>query len=152
MGCVYYHGTSKVNADYIKKYGFKMGTYFTWDLHSALVMGGRYVFGIYFENRNRNDYWEWISDAVISPNEIIYLYRFDVKIIFDNENEHERIRKINHQEQYKYPVIHCEDCKGRGQLNSARRFGWEIRIVPIVCGICGGFGCIRPDGKKINEI
>ena len=51
MGSIYYHGTTEDNAQIILKKGFKKGTYFTWDLHSALVMGGMWVFAIYFEDK-----------------------------------------------------------------------------------------------------
>ncbi len=58
---VYYHGTTKENAETIQKQGFKKGTYFTWDLHSALVMGGMYVFGLFDDKSPEKSYWEWIN-------------------------------------------------------------------------------------------
>lgn len=151
MGSTYYHGTNARNAKLILKNGFKKGTHFTWDLHSALVMGGMWVFGVYFEDKDPSSYWEYISREPIQKEKILYLRKFNVKCIYDNEDEHARIREINHQEYWSTDVVQCKKCRGSGQLNESPRYGgWKrIQYKIEVCDICGGYGCLGPDGKKL---
>ena len=152
MGSVYYHGTNEENAKKILSKGFAEGTYFTWDLHCALGMGGMWVFGIYFKDKEIEDYWEWRNSEVIPPDNILYLRKFSVECIHDNEIEGEKIRIINHKEEYGDQIIHCTHCKGRGGMSPAPKYGgWQASKL-IVCEKCGGFGCIKPNGKFINEI
>lgn len=152
--CVYYHGTSKENADLIIKEGFKEGTYFTWDLHSALVMGGMYIFGIFFEDKDISNYWEWRNSKVIHPDKILYLRKFDVECLYDNEIESGKATHKNHKkyfkEFFKIDVIFCEKCKGRGQLNNQPKYGGWGKEKCIVCPDCKGHGCLEMDGTKIE--
>jgi len=153
MGSVYYHGTTEANALIISKKGFKKGTYFTWDLHSALVMGGMWVFGVYFEDKDPNSYWEYITPKLINKNKILYLRKFDVQCIYDSEDEQAKIRDINAKEYWKQNVIQCKSCRGKGQLNEAPKYGgWKDPSYKIqVCEVCGGHGCLKPNGKKMYE-
>lgn len=153
MGSIYYHGTNSKNAKKILKEGFKVGTYFTWDLHSALVMGGNHIFGVYFHNKDIKDYWEWISNKIIISDKILYYRRFSVKSIYENEEEQEKLRRHFHIENNGKAIIHCKKCKGRGQLNKPYIYkhlkpkNYEIEV----CNICKGFGCLKRNGKPLNE-
>ncbi len=152
MGSVYYHGTSKENANIILKEGFKEATYFTWDLHSALVMGGIHIFAIYFPDKEIIDYWEWISDKVISAKEILYYRVFTVECIYDNEDAREAVTKLNHIKERGKDIIHCTKCKGHGQLNKVYEYvAWRKDDKLIVCDICKGFGCLQLNNKPWNE-
>ncbi len=151
MGSIYYHGTNKEKAEKILSNGFQSGTYFTWDLHSALVMGGMWIFGIYFKDKEIEDCWEWISPEPILPDKILYLRKFSIECIHDNENAQEEIKIINHKEEYGDQIIHCTHCKGRGQMSPAPKYGgWQASPL-VVCKKCRGFGCIQPNGKFIND-
>ena len=151
MGSIYYHGTDEKTSKIILANGFKIGTYFTWDLHSALVMGGMWVFGVYFEDKNPSDYWEWITDFLIMPDRILYLRKFEIKCVFDNDCENERIKEIFHKENYGHDIIVCKNCRGTGQMNeSAKYSGWG-KVSPVVCEVCRGYGCLKLNGKKMNE-
>jgi hypothetical protein len=151
MGSVYYHGTNEQKANKILSDGFQSGTYFTWDLHSALVMGGMWVFGIYIKDKGIEDYWEWRNSEVILADRILYLRKFSVECIHDSENELEKINIINHKEEYGDQIIHCNHCKGRGQTSPANLYGgWQTSKL-IVCEKCGGFGCTQLNGKYIND-
>lgn len=147
---IYYHGTNKPAAELILKNGFKAGTYFTWDLHSALTMGGQWVFGIFFEDKDIKDYWEWMTPTPISTARISFLRKFTVECLYDNEAEQEKETFSWHKEYYG-DVIHCAWCKGRGQLNKPYLYGGRRKEPCIVCNVCGGVGCINPDGSKLNE-
>ena len=117
-GSTYYHGTNKKNANKILKTGFKPGTYFTWDLHSALTMGGKYVFGIYFSDKKpKKDYWEWRNIKTIGPQKILYLRKFQIQCLYDNQKEQEKMSFAWKKEYYGKNIVHCENCRGQGQIN-----------------------------------
>ena len=121
MGSIYYHGTTEANPRTILKKGFKKGTYFTWDLHSALVMGGMWVFAVYFKDKDpTKSYWEYITPKLIKKNKILYLRKFDVECIYDNEDENIKLREIMLKENRGKDVILCKACSGRGQLNESQ--------------------------------
>lgn len=152
MGTVYYHGTNKENADIILKEGFKEGTYFSWDLHSALAFGGMHILAVYFPDKEIKDYWEWISDKIIPAEEILYYRIFTVECVYDNEDAREVLTKLNNIERRGEDVIHCTKCKGRGQLNKVYEYiAWRKNDKLIVCDICKGFGCLQPNKKLWNE-
>lgn len=152
MGSIYYHGTNEENARSILKNGFKEGTYFTWDLHAALVMGGMWIFGIYLEDKSpEKSYWEWRNSEIIPPTKILYLRKFNIDCIYDNEKEKEKIKIIHHKERYGENIIHCKKCKGRGQTNKIPEYGRLRDNKCDVCKSCGGFGCLKKDGKRMNE-
>jgi len=152
MGTVYYHGTDESGADAILKEGFKEGTYFTWDLHSALVMGGMHIFAVYFPDKEITDYWEWISDKVIPLEEILYYRKFTVECVYDDEHMQEELQKKILIERHGEDTIHCVKCKGYGQLNKVYEYAaWRKDDKLIVCDICKGFGCLQPNHKLWNE-
>ena len=70
IGTIWYHGTEEKTSKIILKEGFKELTYFTWDLHAALNMGGGFVFSIYLKNKSSSDYWQWRTPNIILPNKI----------------------------------------------------------------------------------
>lgn len=148
MGCVYYHGTDKKAAQEILKNGFKKETYFTWNLHSALSFGGMWVFGIYFDDKEKEDYWEFITPKRISKSRILYFRKFTVRCLYDNDKEQERLRKIFHVERYGSHIKHCKKCKGLGQLNEPRKYGGWKRSKCIPCDICFGYGCLNPFAER----
>ena len=150
MGSIYYHGTSKENSELILKNGFQPLTYFTWDLHSALVMGGMYIFGIYFDDKDISDYWEWRNTEIILPERILFFRKFSIDCIFDNEVEERKMREKFLIERHGNSVKYCSKCKGNGQLNELKPYEKNHDI--IVCPKCGGFGCIKKNNKKLNEI
>jgi hypothetical protein len=155
MGSIYYHGTTEENAQLILKKGFRKGTYFTWDLHSALVMGGMWVFAVYFEDKDPSKYWEYIIPKPIKKDKILFLRKFDVECIYDNENEEIRTREINFKEYWGKDTVLCKLCQGKGQLNDAPKYGgWGGRDPSYkieVCNVCAGYGCLKPNGKKMLE-
>jgi hypothetical protein len=142
QGCIYYHGTDEKASGTIMEEGFKKGTYFTWDLHAALVMGGQYVFGVFFKDKSINDYWEFVTAKIIPPSRILYLRRFDVSCLFDNDNEEIKMKKF-HQKQDYGNVRFCTKCYGHGQLNKARVYAWYEGTNMILCPSCIGRGYIK---------
>ncbi len=146
---IYYHGTNKRTADLILKEGFRIGTYFTWDLHSSLIMGGKWVFGVYFIDKDpSNSYWEFITPKLISREEILFLRKFDIKCIFDNELKNQEICLLNFKEDHGDNISLCDECKGKGQLNTAPKYkGWKKSFL-IVCPECKGFGFLNKNRKE----
>jgi len=150
MGSIYYHGTNEKNAKIIQREGFKPGTYFTWDLHSALMMGGLYVFAIYLKDKDISDYWEWRNSEIIKPEKILYLRKFDIKCIYDNKIEKIRMKKLIVEMEYPEDIF-CENCEGKGQMNEAPEYGGWGNAEIEVCTKCGGFGRIRRNGQKYGS-
>ena len=150
---IYYHGTDAHTATKILKDGFKAGTYFTWDLHSALGMGGLWVFGVFFDGMSpEKSYWELITPERMPPERILYLRKFTAMPIYDNEAAQEELRKTFNREAHGKDVIHCQNCKGRGQMNTPKLYSGGFKHAECIpCEVCAGFGCLRADGKKINE-
>jgi hypothetical protein len=151
---IYYHGTTKEKADLILKSGFKEGTYFTWDLHSALVMGGMYVFGIWFKDKSpEKSYWEYITSTKIPKSRILYLKKFSVKNIYGNPKEDRKIKQYYNDEHFGRKTKFCTKCDGHGQLNKAPEYGgWHHKNYKvIVCSNCNGHGCTELNGKIINS-
>lgn len=144
---IYYHGTNKENANRILKNGFKIGTYFTWDLHSALVFGGQYIFGVYFPDLNIADYWEYRNKEIITPNKILFLRRFDVECLYDNDIDRIAIDRNDILKENENTVF-CENCKGTGQMNPSRKYAWYESTDLIVCPICKGHGYIQESEEK----
>ena len=152
MGSIWYHGTSEENANLILKHGFRPLTHFTWDLHTSLVQGGMWVFGVYFPDKDHTQYWEWRTQEHIPPERILYLRKFSVDCVYDNEKEDQAVALIRLREINGPNVVLCTPCKGAGQLNAAPKYGgWTVANLPIACNDCGGFGCLRPDGTRINS-
>ena len=150
MGSVYYHGTNKENAELILKQGFREWTHFTWDLHSALVMGGMYIFGIYFPDLDITQNWQWRNPERIPPHQILYLRKFSIDCIYDNDITMGEVNRIFLQEQHG-GILFCEKCNGRGGLNKAPNYGGWGNDSSILCEACGGFGCTKLNGKLMNE-
>ena len=152
MGSIYYHGTNKKNVDAILKEGFKEGTYFTWDLHSALAFGGMHIFAIYFPDKEIKDYWELIIDKVIQAEEILYYRIFTVECVYDNEDAREALTKLRIIKERGEDTIHCTKWKGSGKLNKVYEYtAWRKDDKLRVCDICKGFGCLQSNKKPWNE-
>ena len=148
-GSIYYHGTDEASAKEILRAGFKAGTYFTWDLHSALVMGGMWVFGVYFENKNPSNYWEYISDTPINKERILYIRKFIIDCVYDNVVATDKLQIEFLKELHGNDMIFCTTCDGHGQLN--KNIPYQRPTHFDVCPVCEGFGCLTKEGKKLNE-
>ena len=147
---IYFHGTNKHNAEIILEKGFKKGTYFAKHLESSLIMGGKYIFWVYFKE-DPTDNWQYISDKHISIKNILLLRQYSAKRIYSNDKLAEKIHHDNHIEFNGPNIKHCNFCKGKGEINNRE---WDKcangKYGPF-CPKCGGFGCIKKNGKKINE-
>ena len=92
---IFYHGTTKANAEIIKKEGFKRGTFFAPHLEEAVGFGGPYVFEVSIKLDCKHTYWEYVSAKRIPVRQIIRLSIFKKNIIFDNPKLAERMFKFN---------------------------------------------------------
>ena len=82
-----YHGTTKKNAEKIKKEGFKKGTWFALHLEDALEFGGEYVFRIGFNDTVSQYYWQFQTLEKISPGRIISLKKYNTEVLIGGSNE-----------------------------------------------------------------
>lgn len=144
----WYHGTTKKNYRKIKKEGLKAGTYFTPSLHSAIAMGGPYVFGIVLD-RDSTSYWEWISDREFKT--FHYILKCDIKLLYYDKNESRKFQEEFQEEQGR---VICETCKGHGEIDYPddghhllpRGSSWKNNRKIKACPVCKGFG-----GVKLTE-
>ena len=68
-----------------------------------------------------------------------------------NKQNYEKLA-FEWKKEYYGDIKHCKKCKGKGQLNKAREYAWHKRTKFIACKKCGGFGCTKKNGKKMNEV
>jgi len=158
---IYYHGTTEENAKNILEKGFNKETYFTWDLHSALQMGGMWIFSIYFAHLDiKNGHWEYRCEENISPDRILYLRKFSIDCLYDNDEAQTAVRRDTVKELYcaSHPlnkvvavdIIFCEYCKGLGQMNSPYPYSNSLKdknYSIVVCPKCKGYGYLAMKGE-----
>jgi len=71
-----YHGTTRTNAESIAEKGFRVGTYFAYDIDDALYFGGPFVFAAKFQAsgfRGLSDGWQFHLRDPLSPKSILWL-------------------------------------------------------------------------------
>jgi hypothetical protein len=141
---IWFHGTTKKCADKILKEGFNAGTNFARHLEDSLVMGGRYIFWVFFE-KDPTKCWEYICDKWIGPENILLLRRYDVERIYQNDKLAEKIRLRNLVEYNGENIELCRVCRGKGEIDDRE---WDEprkeRNQPlVVCSKCNGFGFVR---------
>ena len=107
----WYHGTTKEASEIILKEGFRAGTYFSKEMASSLVMGGDYVFWVWF-NEDPTKCWEYICPEPIGKDQIT------PKVLYHSEEVERRVRKQHHEEDYGKDSIFCTHCDGLGQMES----------------------------------
>lgn len=149
---MWFHGTNKEASEIILKSGFKKGTYFAKHLEDALGMGGKYIFWVWFEN-DPTECWEYISNEAIPPRNILLMNEYMINRLYNNEELALSIRLSNFIECHGKDVQVCQLCKGTGELNNNR--AWDEPAngkYEEVCPKCVGFGCLKIDGTKMNEI
>ena len=147
---IWYHGTNKKFAEVILKKGFKKGAYFAKHLESSLVMGGKYIFWVWFKE-DPTKYWEYISDRNISKKNILLLRRYSTGRLYQNKELVKKIRHSNHIEQYGKDSKFCKTCDGKGEFNNREWDECANGKYGKVCSVCIGFGCVRKNGKKMND-
>jgi len=148
MGSIYYHGTNEENAKKILKTGFRARTYFTWDLHSALVMGGMWVFGIYFKDKSPDkSYWQHVCSKPISSSKILFLRKFNIECIYDNKKADKEMSLLVKKEYHGDNIRLCPNCNGRGQTNPIPPYGKLKDYGCDACEKCNGNGFLR---KKVK--
>ena len=85
---MYYHGTSKENADKILESGyFEQWTYFADNLADAIGYGGNYVFAVWFEPDEKNfthSDWQFRCKENKSVKDIGYFTRYEREVLMDN--------------------------------------------------------------------
>lgn len=99
---IVYHGTNEAAAKKILKNGFKLDTYFATHLEHALGYGGNYIFEVAMPtdaipktpswafvppSQKNEQYWEFNTDEVIPPAQIVELKRYPAaKIVTKNKS------------------------------------------------------------------
>ena len=144
MKQMWYHGTTEENANKILEEGFRAGTYFTWDLSSALVMGGDHVFEIFVDFETKD--WQYRIKEVMPPSKIIRLCKYRPEVVYTNREAELDVKRENIKEHCpdKYETLEvCLTCNGEGQLDNYSRFDrWRDRDQCTICGACGGHGVV----------
>ena len=146
---VAYHGTVETAVENILKEGFRVGTYFTNQLDSALRMGGPYVFGVVFDEAF--PCWEYISNEVVKPDRIAYVQRIEAQNIYYSPDVERLITKA-HQ------VESCPTCKGHGEVGYSEDghhllpggSAWGKSSIEL-CPQCKGFGDLQHPTFLENE-
>ena len=91
----FYHGTTKANAEIIKKNGFKRGAFFAAHLEDSVKFGGEYVFQVSIKLPYSHTYWEYVSANKVRADQIVRLTIFTKKELFNNPKLGDRIFKFN---------------------------------------------------------
>ena len=144
-----FHGTERSNVDSIMKNGFQEGTFFAKHLEDSLSLGcGEVIFWVWFDYYP-TEYWEYVSREIIKPNRIRMVSEFNIESIYENRELALEIRR-KHNAIDNPESIFCENCEGRGEITEAPFFRVKHREIEV-CEICGGFGCYRKDGSKMNK-
>lgn len=134
-----YHGTIAENAENILKDGFNAGTFFSKHLEDALHMGGDYIFEVYFAE-SPTEYWEYITDKSVPSSNIRSHYKFQISLLWDNEECSNKISRRLVEERDDDSVF-CEACNGKGQKEYYPPFTrWTGNEKITFCEECGGFG------------
>lgn len=145
---LWYHGTNKEEANVILKEGFKVGTFFSKHMESALQYGGEYMFVIFFEE-NPTEYWEFVSNEVVLPSEILILHVIKSDKLYYSKEVEKRNRYQFHKEINPGKKI-CTKCEGKGELGDFD-YGDRVKNRKVkVCPICKGHGVENYWGDK-NE-
>ena len=143
-----YHGTEDEKIfQTILAEGFKAGTYFTPQLDSAIVYGGRFVLTI-LDDGTMGDGWEVIAEMPVSGDRILYAHSFSRALAYVND---EALLDLKRRQLEKDGRAMCERCKGGGEIRTrdeALRYligtgggAWKTRADSIVpCDECGGHG------------
>lgn len=144
---VWFHGTTKENADIILREGFRPGTFFGKHMEDALHFGGGYIFEVYFAEAP-STYWEWCNDETIPPSEIRVLINVRPEVVFWARSSSDVGRRMCQQhldedarehDQDSYTI--CDVCDGRGQLEEYPPLHrWRDRGKVTTCTKCGGYG------------
>jgi len=149
----WYHGTTRENADKILKTGFRAGTYFSWDLQSALVMGGQIVLEIFKDFDTQC--WEYIIPEDIPASEIVRVATYSPQIIYRNKDAEKEVRRLSLDEMFpeKRGMLKiCDHCDGRGQMEDYDRYMDKRKTKKVTpCPICHGHGAVRTDGKNWHD-
>lgn len=85
---IFYHGTNTRKAyKSILKNGFKVYTYFTQYLDSAIRYGGKYIFIVDLNiDKLDSTQWEYISSVRVSVSEILYVQKYSLRLKYINKN------------------------------------------------------------------
>jgi hypothetical protein len=139
-----YHGTTKEATLSILQNGFRPNSYFTIYMDSALVMGGLYLFKIWFhknEHPNRGKNWQYVSPIAVPKERIVWLRNFSQEIIYKNEPAEIEAKKECHSKLYPNKEF-CDNCQGLGQLEKYDEFAgqWRNNLPVTTCPVCQGHG------------
>ena len=117
---LWYHGTSRENADKILVEGFREGTYFAQNVDDALCMGGAYVFAVSFSSSQTSSCWQWGTPSAIPSERIHSLRRFEVELLQFNPDEARKLEHASFIHWYKEvagrDVQTCSTCDGDGEM------------------------------------
>jgi len=148
---IWFHGTTKENADIILENGFKAGTFFGKHLEDSIHMGGDCVFEVFFE-KSPTEYWEYVCPEAIPKTKIRSLIGYSPKVSFHSDQVDYEIKKIHIKEDYDDQVVICGTCRGRGQMeNYPPLTRWSEREKVTVCDDCNGHGARTIDGSDIYD-
>jgi DnaJ-class molecular chaperone len=144
---IMYHGTSEENSKAILETGFREGTYFTKDLASALIMGGMYLFEVWFsdeEHQMRDNCWEYISPTPVPKDKIIALRHFSQEKVYGGKEAEIACQKYTLSKMYPEKPF-CTTCSGRGQLQDYDDYvgQWKNHLPVTACPACNGHGVLN---------
>ena len=86
-----YHGTKEENAKSIQLIGFKVLSYFSFNLADAIAFGGPYIFSVRFHRSffnsdlNNRDWWQFRNNEIVQSTEIVCLRKYDVETLYHNK-------------------------------------------------------------------
>jgi len=105
----WYHGTTKEASEIILKEGFRAGTYFSKEMASSLVMGGDYVFWVWF-NEDPTKCWEYICPEPIGKDQILLLVEltprfFIIQKKLKEESGSNTMKKIMEKIRFSVPTV-----------------------------------------------
>lgn len=86
-----YHGTTKENYDIIQQDGFKVGSYFAWNLADSLEFGGPWVFQVAFEEERFNNMddpnsnWQFHTREIIPSDRIVAGFLLAKRPLYNNK-------------------------------------------------------------------
>ncbi len=94
---IWFHGTTRENAEQIQEEGFKIGTYFAKHLEDAIGYGGQHVLWVAIDFRSSPLKWQVINSNVISPDRIVRYEAYKIKCLFKNKALRKKVFLINTQ-------------------------------------------------------